>query len=284
MRKIGININSTKDEDGKILEGVCALVNKYFPMSELFIYKDSVCLHNEFSKDLDMVIAFGGDGTILRVARSLEKYDVPIFGVNIGHLGFLASVEMEDFEESLKKLKIGKYSLEQRMMIKCTLSGRHKENYYVALNDIVISKGTLSRVVNYDIYIDDNFYAQYRADGLIIATPTGSTAYSLSAGGPIVYPTLDIISLTPICPISFGIKTIVLDSKSKISIKVKPNQESVYLTTDGQMVLELNNDEEVLVEVISKKCKLVKFDDYNYFKILRKKIMSRSKDCEGENF
>jgi NAD+ kinase len=92
------------------------------------------------------------------------------------------------------------------------------------------------------------------------------------------------VSLTPICPISFGIKTIILDSKSKICIKVKPNQESVYLTTDGQMVLELNNDEEVLVEVITKKSKIVKFDDYNYFKILRKKIMSRSKDCEGENF
>jgi NAD+ kinase len=284
MRKIGININSTKDEDGKVLEGVCFLVNKHFPNSELVTYKDSVHLNEESSKDLDIVIALGGDGTILGVARALEKYDVPILGVNIGNLGFLASSEMDHFEVALEELKLGKYVLEKRIMIQCTLPRRNNKRYYVALNDIVISKGPLSRVVNFDIYIDDKLYSQYRADGLIVATPTGSTAYSLSAGGPIIYPTLDIISLTPICPITFGIKTIVLDSKNKVSIRIKPNQESVYLTTDGQMVLELNSDEEVLIQALPRKCSFVKFDDYNYFKVLRKKILSRSKDCEGEKF
>lgn len=284
MRKIGININSTKDEDGKVLKGVCNLINKHFPDSELITYKDSVKLNEESSKDLDIVIALGGDGTILGVARALEKYDVPILGVNIGNLGFLASSEMNHLEAALEELKLGKYVLEQRIMIQCTLPRRDDKTYYVALNDIVISKGPLSRVVNFDIYIDDKLYSQYRADGLIVATPTGSTAYSLSAGGPIIYPTLDIISLTPICPITFGIKTIVLDSKNKVSIRMKPNQESVYLTTDGQMVLELNSDEEVLIQVLPRKCSFVKFDDYNYFKVLRKKILSRSKDCEGEKF
>ncbi|MEG0772897.1 NAD(+)/NADH kinase [Clostridium sp.] len=284
MRKIGININSTKDDDGKVLKGVCNNVNKHFPDSELITYKDSVKLNEESSKDLDIVIALGGDGTILGVARALEKYNVPILGVNIGNLGFLASSEMNHLEAALEELKLGKYVLEQRIMIQCTLPRRDDKTYYVALNDIVISKGPLSRVVNFDIYIDDKLYSQYRADGLIVATPTGSTAYSLSAGGPIIYPTLDIISLTPICPITFGIKTIVLDSKNKVSIRIKPNQESVYLTTDGQMVLELNSDEEVLIQVLPRKCSFVKFDDYNYFKVLRKKILSRSKDCEGEKF
>lgn len=283
MRKIGININSNKDEDGEILKYVCSVVKENFPESELFIYRDSIQLHEEFSKGLDVVIALGGDGTILRVARALEKYEVPILGVNIGHLGFLASVEMSEFEDAIKNLKAEKYHLENRMMVKCTLPKRDDEKYYIALNDIVISRGTLSRVVNYDIYIDGSFYAKYKADGLIISTPTGSTAYSLSAGGPVIYPTLDVITLTPVCPISFGIKTIILDSHNKISIKIKANHESVYLTSDGQKLLQLNNDEEVFVEVLSRKCKLIKFDNYDYFNILRKKIILRSRDCEGDN-
>lgn len=282
MKKIGININSTKDRNGLIFKSVYEIVSKHFPESEIYGYKDSVNLDNELSKELDVVIALGGDGTILRAARALEKYETPILAVNIGHLGFLASVEVTELEAAIENLRLGKYTLEDRMMLKCNLPNRNKEDYYIALNDIAISKGTLSRVVNYDIYIDDNFYINYKADGLIISTPTGSTAYSLSAGGPVIYPTLDIISLTPICPISFGIKTIILDSKNKINIKVKTNHEKVYLTSDGQMVLELNHNEEVFVEVLSRKCKLVKFEDYNYFKILRNKIISRSRDCEGE--
>ena len=282
MRKIGININSTKDTNGLILKNVCEVVSKHFPHSEICIYKDSIKLEDEFSRELDVVIALGGDGTILRAARALQQFETPILAVNIGHLGFLASVEVTELEAAIENLKLGKYTLEDRMMLKCTLPNRNMADYYIALNDIAISKGTLSRVVNYDIYIDDSFYINYKADGLIISTPTGSTAYSLSAGGPVIYPTLDIISLTPICPISFGIKTIILDSKNKINIKVKTNHEKVYLTSDGQMVLELNHNEDVFVEVLNRKCKLVKFEDYNYFKILRNKIISRSRDCEGE--
>lgn len=283
MRKIGININSDKDEDGKILEHVCKIISKYFPLSELFIYKDSINLHEEFSKELDLLIALGGDGTILRVARAIEKYEVPILGVNIGHLGFLASVEISELEEAIKNLQLGKYYFENRMMLKCTLPKRGDDNYYIALNDIVINRGTLSRVVNYEIFIDDSFYARYKADGLIISTPTGSTAYSLSAGGPVIYPTLDVITLTPVCPIYFGINTIVLDPKNKINIKIKANHEKVYLTSDGQHLLQLNNDDEVVVEALSRKCKLIKFDNYDYFSILRKKIVLRSRDCEGNN-
>lgn len=283
MRNIGININSTKDKDGKILEAVQSIIKKYFSSSNIFIYKDSINLSEDSSKDLNVVIALGGDGTILRAARALEAFETPILGVNIGHLGFLSSVELHEFEDALIKLKNNEFTLEDRMMLKCTLPNRNNEDHYIALNDLVISKGTLSRVVNYDIYIDDTFYINYNADGLIISTPTGSTAYSLSAGGPIVYPTLDVVALTPICPISFGVKTIILDSSNKISIKVKANNEKVYLTSDGQMLFALNNEDEVLVQVSSRKCRLIKFSDYNYFKILRKKIISRSRECEGEN-
>ncbi|WP_291562108.1 MULTISPECIES: NAD(+)/NADH kinase [unclassified Clostridium] len=283
MKKIGININSTKDKEGKTIKYVELIVRKYFINCEIYKFYDALHLEEEKNKDLDLLIALGGDGTILRAARAVEKFETPILAVNIGHLGFLSSIELSDFEEAVKRILNKEFRIDDRMMIKCSLPKSNSEYYYTALNDIVVSKGTLSRAISYYIYIDNTFYINYKADGLIISTPTGSTAYSLSAGGPIIYPTLDIISITPICPISVGIKTIVLHSENKINIKIKSYSEDAYLNIDGQNVVELNHDEEVFVEVLSRKCKLIKFNDYNYFKVLRKKIISRSIECEGDN-
>ena len=187
-----------------------------------------------------------------------------------------------EFEDAIKKIIEDDYYVEDRIMLNCTLPFREETEVYTALNDIVVSKGTLARIVKYEIYIDNKFYAGFTADGLIISTPTGSTAYSLSAGGPIIYPNLDVIALTPICPLSLSMRTIVLDSKSEISISVKSEQESIFLTLDGQRAIKLNNYEEIFVSVSNKKCRLIKLNDYNYFNILRKKIISRTTDCEGE--
>ena len=276
MKKIGININSTKDKEGKIIKYVELIVRKYFIGCKIYKFYDAFHLEKEENRELDLLIALGGDGTILRAARSVEKFETPILAVNIGHLGFLSSIELADFEDAIKKIINKEFYIDDRMMVKCLLPKIDGEHYYTALNDIVVSKGTLSRAISYYIYIDDNFYISYKADGLIISTPTGSTAYSLSAGGPIIYPTLDVISITPICPISVGVKTIVLHSKNKINIKIKSYSEGAYLNIDGQNVVELNHDEEIFVEILSRKCKLIKFDDYNYFNVLRKKIISRS--------
>jgi NAD+ kinase len=282
MKNIGININTTKDKDGEIIKYVRDIVSKYVDDTNIYTFKDAVGLDNIKYNDLDIIIALGGDGTILRTSRNLNNSNIPILGVNIGNLGFLSSVELLEFENAMKKYMEDDYFVEDRMMLKCTLPYREGHEEYIALNDIVVSKGTLARVVKYELHIDNKFYLDFTGDGLIIATPTGSTAYSLSAGGPIIYPNLDVIALTPICPLSLSMRTIVLDSKSEISINIKSEHESIFLTPDGQRAIKLNNYEKILVSVSNRKCRLVKFNDYNYFSILRKKIISRTMDCEGE--
>ncbi|MBU3110679.1 NAD(+)/NADH kinase [Clostridium lacusfryxellense] len=282
MKNIGININTTKDKDGKIIKYVKDIVRKYVDDTNIYTFQDAIGLDNIKYNNLDIIIALGGDGTILRTSRNLNNSNIPILGVNIGNLGFLSSVELLEFENAMKKYIEDDYFVEDRMMLKCTLPYRERQEEYIALNDIVVSKGTLARVVKYELHIDNKFYLDFTGDGLIIATPTGSTAYSLSAGGPIIYPNLDVIALTPICPLSLSMRTIVLDSKSEISISIKSEHESIFLTPDGQRAIKLNNYEKILVSVSNRKCRLVKFNDYNYFSILRKKIISRTMDCEGE--
>lgn len=280
MKNIGINVNSSKDENNDILDHVLTILKKSFPESEFHIYKDGVGLEDSNNKSLDILIALGGDGTILRAARKIYEFGIPILGVNIGHLGFLASVELSEFKEAVEKLKDKEYKIAERMMIKVTIPEKEKNNAHVALNDIVITKGTLSRMLTFDLYIDDSFYIKYKADGIIISTPTGSTAYSLSAGGPIIYPTLKLINLTPICPNSNGVKTMILDDHNKITLKINSNGDKVFLSCDGQLELETDEFHEMIIEAVKEKCKLIEFNDYDYFKILRKKIIARSMDCE----
>ena len=282
MKNIGININTTKDKDGKILKHIKDTIIEYMGNIDIFIFKDSIGLESTEHKDLDLIIALGGDGTILRTSRNLNNASIPILGVNIGNLGFLSSVELLEFGNAMKNIIEGDYYVEDRMMLNCTLPYRGGVEVYTALNEIVVSKGTLARIVEYEIYIDNKFYTAFTGDGLIISTPTGSTAYSLSAGGPIIYPNLDVIALTPICPLSLSMRTIVLDSKSEISVSIKGEHESIFLTLDGQRAIKLNNYEKMVVSVSNKKCRLVKLNNYNYFDILRKKIISRTTDCEGE--
>lgn len=278
MKNIGININTTKDSEGKILNSIVEMVYNQIKDSKIKIFKDCENLEKKDTKNLDMVITLGGDGTILRSARKLARYDIPILGVNLGNLGFLSSVEMSEFNNALEQICNGQYYIEERTMLKCTTN----EKSFELLNDAVISKGTLSRIVKYDIFVDNSFYTTFTADGVIISTPTGSTAYSLSAGGPIIYPTLDLIIITPICSHSLGIRTIVLESKSKVTVKIRKAYESIFLTVDGQDSLKIDTEDYVNIESSKYKCKLIKLENYNYFDILRKKIISRTKECEGD--
>lgn len=280
MKNIGINVNSSKDENNDILDHVLRKLKKTFPESQFHIYKDGIGLEDSNDKNLDILIALGGDGTILRAARKIYKFNTPILGVNIGHLGFLASVEMAELDEAIRKLKAKEFRVAERMMIKVTIPDKDNDNAHVALNDIVITKGTLSRMITFDLYIDDSFYIRYKADGIIISTPTGSTAYSLSAGGPIIYPTLNLINVTPICPNSNGVKTMILDDHNKITLKINSNGDNAFLSCDGELELETNEYDEMIIEAEKGKCKLIEFNDYDYFKILRKKIIARSMDCE----
>ncbi len=282
IKNIGININTSKDRDGKILDTIISIIKSINKDACISIYYDSKGLNSQKSYNLDMLIALGGDGTILNAAREICSYGVPILGVNIGNLGFLAGVEISDFEKSIKSIFSGHYFIEDRSMITCHFSKDGKAYEYNALNDIVLAKGTLSRIVRYDIHVNDNFYTSFTGDGVIVSTPTGSTAYSLSAGGPIIFPTLDVISITPICPHTQGMSTMILNSTEKTRITVKKCNERVYLTVDGQESIELDKIDTIYITSSHCKCKLIRLKEYDYFDILRKKIMWRTRECVGD--
>lgn len=282
MKNIGININTNKDTNREILDFIQKSIYNENKNTKIKLYKDSNGLDSPETSELDTIIVLGGDGTILSTARTLARYEVPILGINTGHLGFLTEVDNTGIVSAVKDLFKGNFYIEDRMMLRCSFKILTDKKMYNSLNDIVISKGTLARILKYDIYIDNNFYTSFTGDGVIISTPTGSTAYSLSAGGPIIYPTLDLISVTPICPHSLGIRTIILDSNSKVSIFIRKSYESVFLTVDGQESVELSNTNEIAIDVSPYKCKLIKLNGYNYYDLLRKKITSKSKECEGD--
>jgi NAD+ kinase len=283
MKKIGININTSKDINGKILDFIQKSVYNESRDAEIEIFRDSKGLNSSESGKLDVVIVLGGDGTILSTARTLAELEIPILGVNTGHLGFLAEVESADLSYAIKSLFNGNYHIEDRMMLQCHFQSSNCKKMYNSLNDIVISKGTLARILKYEIHIGDKLYTTFTADGVIISTPTGSTAYSLSAGGPIIYPTLSLIEITPICPHSLGLRTIVIDGKSRIEIRVKDKYGSVFITVDGQESVELDEYDAVEVAMSPHNCRLIKLNNYNYYELLRKKITSKTKECEGDD-
>ena len=207
---------------------------------------------------------------------------MPILGINIGNLGFLSSVEFSDLDKALTKLKDKNYKIEKRMLLTSDFNFGEKENSALALNDIVISRGALSRMIRFDIYINEKRYYNFKGDGLIIATPTGSTAYSFSAGGPFIYPTVDAIILTPICAHSTGIKPIILNSNSNIKVKIKNNNDEFNLIFDGQSTVTNLEEAEVNINKAKQYANFILFDDYDYFKVLRAKIINNWKDCEGD--
>lgn len=277
MNSIGINVNTKKDPDGKILDYVTSILYQEFKGIKVKVFNDSMQIKGAVNEARDLMIVLGGDGTILSTSREIAQFGIPIFGVNFGHLGFLTEVEAIEFREGIREIFKGNYFIEERMMLNCSVNGVNSSQN-VALNDVVIAKGTLSRIAKYDIEIDENYYTSFAADGIIISTPTGSTAYSLSAGGPIIYPNLNLVSITPICPHSIGIRTLILDGNSKISIKVRDNKEEIYLTFDGQVSLKLKEANEIRISSSKFKCKLIKLNNYNYFDILRKKLLSQTSD------
>lgn len=271
MKKIGVNINGSKDKDGIIYnEMVNALKTEF---DEVEIYK--VSNKEEFLKyDLDMIFILGGDGTILRAAREFSPYsDTPILGINIGNLGFLSTIEYDDLKKSLKKIKNKDFRIEQRLMLKSEVRGAKESNISFSLNDLVISRGTLSRMAKYTIEINGHKYIEFKGDGIIVATPTGSTAYSFSAGGPIIYPTLRVITITPICPHAPSIRPIVIDENSNIKITATATDSILYASTDGQKFSLLEEDFQVLISKSDKDCNLVLINDLNYYDVLNKKII-----------
>jgi len=221
----------------------------------------------------EVIIVLGGDGTMLSVARLVGEKGVPILGVNIGGLGFLTAVQKGELHEVITKVLAGECSVEERIMLTACVF-RHSEciAQYIVMNDVVVNKGALARIIDLKTYIDHNYVATFKADGLIVSTPTGSTGYALSAGGPILYPTLNSIILAPICPHTLTNRPIVLPDNVMIEIVLRSLNEDVFLTLDGQVGFSLRQNDTVEVKKSEFKTKLFVPCERDYFQILRAKL------------
>lgn len=277
--RIGIAINITKDKDNKILSMVKRKFEENFNITNIPVFNSFTVREQISEYVLDLLVVLGGDGTLLSVAREIcDIKDVPIFGINIGNLGFLSSIELADIDEAIKKIKNEEYIIDSRMLLHCRSSNGKEVRIDNALNDVVLARGTLSRMVKFQVFVDGKLYTTFKGDGLIVATPTGSTAYSYSAGGPFIYPNLDLITLTPICPHTRNMQTIVLNGNSNIEIIPENGKEEMYLTIDGQKAYKIDDGVSVNIRRAKKHSQVLLFKDYDYFKVLRAKLLNNPEE------
>lgn len=227
----------------------------------------------EMAAKCDLLIVLGGDGTLLAAARQFHEAEIPMLAVNLGGMGFMTSVTVEEAFPLLEIVVAGKHRLSPRMMLKSELvrAGAVIETNQ-ALNDAVITKAALSRILDLDLSVDGSFLGRYRADGLIVSTPTGSTAYSLAAGGPILFPVLQAFVLTPICPHMLTNRPLVLPDSMQIEIDFNELDEQAYLTLDGQIGHELRRGDHIRISKSAHRVMLVRPQEQTYFKVLRNKL------------
>lgn len=220
----------------------------------------------EVDKDLDIAFIIGGDGSFLSSARALAPYGIPLLGINTGRLGFLSQLKPDEMEAGINKIINNQFYIEERLMI--------KTNYSTALNDVVIKGGEISRTAQLFLYINGRHVCDYLADGLIISTPTGSTAYTLSAGGPVVVPEMEAFVIVPICPHSLTTRPIVIPSTEKIEVKVKINSEYIHITHDGQENIKAESEKAIFITKNEHKAKLIHLQNENngFYSILREKL------------
>ncbi|MDD9858324.1 MAG: NAD(+)/NADH kinase [Gammaproteobacteria bacterium] len=223
---------------------------------------------------IDLAIVVGGDGTLLSAARTLAEHGIPTIGVNLGRLGFLTDIALHDLESSLGDILSGDYLIEHRTLLETRV---HLHNDIIhrgrSVNDTVISKGDTGRLIEFEIRVNGRFLSHIRSDGVILATPTGSTAYSLSAGGPIIYPTLPVLCLSPICPHTLSNRPIVLDQDSRVEISSMVFSEThANLALDGRVVCELHGGETVAVTKAAASLPMIRINRHDHFETLRSKL------------
>ena len=222
--------------------------------------------------ELDFMLVLGGDGTFLSCARAVEHRGTPILGIHLGDLGFLAKVTLENIFQRLDQVAEGKFSVEKRSMVKASILKNGSSLTQYGLNDFVVSNGESHRMLTAEVYVDDNRVSEYKADGLIIATPTGSTAYSLSSGGPIISPDVDSFVITPISAHTLNSRPLVVSAKSTIKINFSSYNQNIMFITDGQLHELLSPDDTVLITNSDFKIGLIDFSDNDYFQTLRTKM------------
>jgi len=248
---------------------------------QVFLDSDTAALVNESSSQsreeiarlADLLIVLGGDGTLLGVARKAHPYNVPTLAVNLGNLGFLTEVSLDELYPSLENVLAGKFEVECRMLLNvCIWRNDKKVEDHNVLNDVVINKGAVARVLNLQVLVNGQYMTSYRADGLIIATPTGSTAYSLSAGGPIIHPSMHTLVLSPICPFTLTNRSILIPDQSIIQVKLAGEYEDVRITLDGQEGCDMKAEDILEIQKTKTTLKLIPGPNKNYYQTLRQKL------------
>jgi len=227
----------------------------------------------DFARQIDLALVLGGDGTLLAAARALSPAGVPLMGVNMGHLGFLATAEPANIIPALTKVLAGEFCLDDRLMLEVCVFRKGREVYsYLALNEIVVTKGAFARLIRLQTFINGEYYATYPGDGLIVATPTGSTAYSLSAGGPIMNPKLQGVIITPICPHTLSSRSLVIPEEERVEITIKADHNKIMLTCDGQQGFPLEAGDRIAVCRAPFRAKLVRLRGQSFYQVLRTRL------------
>jgi NAD+ kinase len=222
---------------------------------------------------LDLAIVAGGDGTLLSVARAVAPYDIPILGVNLGSLGFLTELQPAELYDGLEAVFAGRYTIDERQTLRASLVRPSETTLeYALLNDVVITKSALARMIDIAVEVDDVEVAVYTSDGLIVSTPTGSTAYSLSAGGPILDPRMSAFVIAPICPHTMTYRPLVVPPEVRLRVSLRSSGEEVYLTLDGQIGFPLNNSDVIEIDNHPNPVRLVRVAGLGFFEVLRRKL------------
>ncbi len=277
FREIGILVKEDLS-DGIDNEAVNLMINSISNLDiNLNIDKSSnnknenftVLEHKEFVKKVDIVVVFGGDGTLLNAARKYLNYDIPILGINMGNVGFLTDISTDNFEKTIKEVLDGNYKIEERNLV----SAKFGNNHLYGLNEVVIHSGAYAQLMRYRLNVNDKVVYEQRSDGLIIATPTGSTAYALSAGGPIIHPSLDVWTILPMLPQSLSSRPFVISTDEKVEMDLfdGPN-ENAKICVDGQNDIDIPYGEKILISKMEKTLKLVHPNDNDFFEACREKL------------
>jgi len=284
MIRIGIISNRDKDEGLKVTSKLVKSIkdNGAQPVLSDALAADIGEKEQNLNEDdvimqSDIMLCLGGDGTFLKCARRVFTRKIPILGVNLGNLGFLTEVDKNEIDAAIKRLVNGEYDIEERMMLETTIIRNDKEIMKdMVLNDVVISRGWMSRILHLKTYLNNQFVDLYPGDGLIISTPTGSTAYSLSAGGPIVEPDMKLIIVTPICPHLLYSRSFITTGERVLKVLVVENNcHGAMVTVDGQNGYELMGGDSIITKKSTQCLKMIRLSDRNFFDVLRSKIYDR---------
>ena len=252
-----------------VLDEIAKIVNKQ--AGKRIINKKDTAPLDKIASECDILIAFGGDGTILAAARLVARAAVPIIGVNLGKLGFLAELSIDEVESFVDDIINNQHVIEDRMVIKMTAEDQNVQ--FFGVNDIVLDKGNSSRVIDMETYVNNDYLMTYRADGIIVSTPTGSTGYSLATGGPMLSPKSDVLTISPICPHTLSARSVIVPDSSVIRVSLESKLQNVRVTVDGQQEIMVTPPVNFFVQKADYTIKLVKRKDKSYYDVLRSKLM-----------